>query len=74
MQPIMSILMIVMAMLGGIFIPIDTMPGWMLDIAHVLPSYWLGQVGRGAVTSDLVSGSARRCSCWAAGPWYSRSR
>jgi len=56
MQPIMSIVMIVMAMLGGIFIPIDTMPGWMLDIAHLLPSYWLGQIGRGAVTSDLVSG------------------
>ena len=56
MQPIMSIVMIVMAMLGGIFIPIDTMPGWMLDIAHVLPSYWLGQIGRGAVTTDLVSG------------------
>jgi ABC-2 type transport system permease protein len=56
MQPIMSITMIVMAMLGGIFIPIDTMPGWMLDIAHVLPSYWLAQIGRGAVTSDLVSG------------------
>ena len=56
MQPIMSIVMIVMAMLGGIFIPIDTMPGWMLDIAHVLPSYWLGQIGRGAVTSDLVTG------------------
>jgi ABC-2 type transport system permease protein len=48
--------MIVMSMLGGIFIPIDTMPGWMLDIAHVLPSYWLGQVGRGAVTGDLVAG------------------
>jgi ABC-2 type transport system permease protein len=56
MQPIMSIIMIVMSMLGGIFIPIDTMPGWMLDIAHVLPSYWLGQVGRGAVTGDLVAG------------------
>ncbi|HEV7647392.1 MAG TPA: ABC transporter permease [Actinophytocola sp.] len=56
MQPIMSILMIVMSMLGGIFIPIDTMPGWMLDIAHVLPSYWLGQIGRGAVTSDLATG------------------
>ena len=55
MQPIMTIVMLAMSMLGGIFIPIDTMPGWMLDIAHVLPSYWLGQIARGAVTSDMAS-------------------
>jgi len=53
MQPIMSLTMMTMSMLGGVFIPIDTMPGWLLKIAHVLPSYWLGQVGRGAVTSNL---------------------
>lgn len=52
-QQVSSITMLVMSMLGGIFIPIDSMPGWLTDIAHVLPSYWLGQVGRGAVTSDL---------------------
>jgi ABC-2 type transport system permease protein len=55
MQPVMSITMLAMSMLGGIFIPIDTMPGWMLDIAHVLPSYWLGQIARGAVTTDMAS-------------------
>jgi ABC-2 type transport system permease protein len=52
-QPIMSLLMMGMSLLGGIFIPIDSMPGWLMDVAHVLPSYWLGQVGRGAVTTDL---------------------
>jgi ABC-2 type transport system permease protein len=52
-QPIMSIVMLVMSLLGGIFIPIDTMPGWLLDFAHVLPSYWLGQVSRGAITNDM---------------------
>ena len=52
-QPIMTLTMMVMALLGGIFIPVDTMPGWLLDVAQALPSYWLGQVGRGAVTSDL---------------------
>jgi ABC-2 type transport system permease protein len=55
-QPIMSIVMLVMSLLGGIFIPIDTMPGWLLNVAHVLPSYWLGQIGRGAVTTDMVTG------------------
>jgi ABC-2 type transport system permease protein len=53
MQPIMSLTMMTMSMLGGVFIPIDSMPGWLLKVAHVLPSYWLGQVGRGAVTSNL---------------------
>lgn len=53
MQPIMSITMMTTSMLGGIFIPIDTMPDWLSKIAHVLPSYWLGQVGRGAVTATL---------------------
>jgi ABC-2 type transport system permease protein len=53
MQPIMSLTMMTMSMLGGVFIPIDTMPDWLLKIARVLPSYWLGQVGRGAVTSEL---------------------
>lgn len=52
-QPIMSIVMMTMSLLGGIFIPIETMPDWLLDVAKVLPSYWLGQVGRGAVTSEL---------------------
>lgn len=52
-QQITSITMLVMSLVGGIFIPIDSMPGWLMDIAHVLPSYWLGQIGRGAVTADL---------------------
>jgi ABC-2 type transport system permease protein len=55
MQPIMSIVMMVMSLIGGIFIPIDTMPDWLLNVAHVLPSYWLGQIGRGAVTADLAT-------------------
>lgn len=53
MQPIMSLTMMVMSLIGGIFIPIDSMPSWLMHIADVLPSYWLGQVGRGAVTTDL---------------------
>lgn len=53
MQPIMSITMMTMSMLGGVFILIDSMPDWLSKIAHILPSYWLGQVGRGAVTTTL---------------------
>jgi ABC-2 type transport system permease protein len=54
MQPITGLTMMVMSLLGGIFIPIDSMPGGLLAVSKLLPSYWLGQVGRGAVTSDLT--------------------
>lgn len=52
-QPITQLVLLPMALLGGVFIPIDAMPGWLLTIAHVLPSYWMGQIGRGAVTTGL---------------------
>lgn len=54
-QPITQLVMLPMALVGGIFIPVEVMPSWLLNIAQVLPSYWLAQVGRGAVTSDLSS-------------------
>ena len=53
MQSITGIVMMVMSLIGGIFIPIDGMPSGLLAVSKVLPSYWLAQVGRGAVTSDL---------------------
>jgi ABC-2 type transport system permease protein len=53
MQPITGIVMMVMGLIGGIFIPIDGMPSGLLAVSKLLPSYWLTQVGRGAVTSDL---------------------
>jgi ABC-2 type transport system permease protein len=51
-QPITQLVMLPMALIGGIFIPVEVMPHWLLNIAHVLPSYWLAQVGRGGVTSE----------------------
>jgi ABC-2 type transport system permease protein len=56
MQPLVSIAMMVMSLLGGIFIPIDGMPDGLLTVAKLLPSYWLSQIGRGAVTPDLSVG------------------
>ena len=47
---------LLMGFLGGMWIPIDAMPEWMRGIAPVMPSYWLTQVGRGAVTGDLSVG------------------
>ena len=53
MQSITGLVMMVMSLIGGIFIPIDGMPSGLLQVAKLMPSYWVTQVGRGAVTSDL---------------------
>jgi len=52
-QPLNMGLTLVMGFLGGMWIPVDAMPTWMQNIAPILPSYWLTQMGRGAVTGDL---------------------
>jgi len=52
-QPLNMGLSLVMGFLGGMWIPVDTMPTWMQQVAPILPSYWLMQPGRGAITGDL---------------------
>jgi ABC-2 type transport system permease protein len=52
-QPLNMGISLVMGFLGGMWIPVDAMPSWMQGVAPVLPSYWLTQLGRGAVTGDL---------------------
>ncbi|WP_158892759.1 ABC transporter permease [Amycolatopsis anabasis] len=52
MQPVNMLVMMGMGFLGGLWIPIDGMPSWMHDISQLLPSYWLTQLGRGALTTD----------------------
>jgi ABC-2 type transport system permease protein len=47
-QPLTQLVMLPMALVGGIFIPVQAMPQWLLSIANVLPSYWMGEIGRGA--------------------------
>lgn len=54
MQPVNMLVMMGMGFLGGLWIPIDTMPGWMHNVAQALPSYWLTQMGRGAVTDSMT--------------------
>ncbi|MEU4249400.1 ABC transporter permease [Amycolatopsis sp. NPDC026612] len=54
MQPISMIVTLGMGFLGGLWIPIETMPGWMHDVAQIMPTYWVLQVARPAVTSDMV--------------------
>lgn len=37
-----------LGLLGGVLFPASAFPGWMAQVAKVLPSYWLGEIGHGA--------------------------
>ncbi|OXM62916.1 ABC transporter permease [Amycolatopsis vastitatis] len=54
MQPITMLVTLGMGFLGGLWIPLETMPGWMHDLAQIMPTYWVLQVVRPAVTTDMV--------------------
>jgi ABC-2 type transport system permease protein len=58
MQVFTSGLMIVLGFLGGILIPTTVFPGWMASIAKVLPSYWLADIGHGALLGNTDTGKA----------------
>jgi ABC-2 type transport system permease protein len=58
MQVFTSGLMIVLGFLGGILIPTTVFPNWMASIAKVLPSYWLADIGHGALLGNTDTGKA----------------
>jgi ABC-2 type transport system permease protein len=64
MQSITSVLMMVLAMFGGLWVPLDALPSFFSDVAHVLPSYWMTRVGAGddLLTSCLSSLGGLSCS------------
>jgi ABC-2 type transport system permease protein len=53
MQPVNMLVMMGMGFLGGLWIPIES-AGWVHDVAQFLPSYWLTQLVRPVVTSELT--------------------
>ncbi|MBO0839928.1 MAG: ABC transporter permease [Sciscionella sp.] len=57
-QPITMTLMLLLAFIGGIFIPTAIFPHWLANIAQVLPSYWLAEIGHGALYGNTDVGKA----------------
>ncbi len=49
----MGIISVVLAALGGLWVPVDVFPSTLAAVAHGLPSYWYAELGR-----DVVGGSA----------------
>jgi ABC-2 type transport system permease protein len=48
-----GIIGVVLAALGGLWVPVEVFPPGMRGLAHAMPSYWYAQLGR-----DVVSGGA----------------
>jgi ABC-2 type transport system permease protein len=45
-QGVTTLLLLALSLLGGLWFPVQIMPAAMQAVAHVLPSYWLGELGR----------------------------
>ncbi|GAA3560787.1 ABC transporter permease [Amycolatopsis ultiminotia] len=54
MQPVSMIVMLGMGFLGGLWIPVEGMPGWMHDVAQLMPTYWVIGLVRPVVTDELL--------------------
>ena len=45
-QPLFTVVFLGMAILGGLWIPLEVMPTWVISIAQTVPSYWLNKLGQ----------------------------
>ena len=57
-QALLPLVTIGLSLLGGLWVPVTQMPSVMADIAHAVPSYWLGELSRRALTSSTVDGAS----------------
>ncbi|MFF0144952.1 ABC-2 type transport system permease protein [Amycolatopsis sulphurea] len=56
MQPVTMLLVLGVGFLGGLWLPLEAMAGWMQGVAHALPTYWMISLVRPVVTTQLVVG------------------
>jgi ABC-2 type transport system permease protein len=45
-QGLTTLTLLVLSLLGGLWFPVELMPGAMQSVAHALPSFWLAELGR----------------------------
>jgi ABC-2 type transport system permease protein len=55
-QIYMMTVMLLCGFLGGLFIPPMVFPHWLANISKILPSYWMADVGHGAVLGNTSMG------------------
>jgi ABC-2 type transport system permease protein len=54
-QAMSTVLMLALSMLGGLWLPLSTLPAVMTTIAKALPSYWLAEFGHDALAGNALS-------------------
>jgi ABC-2 type transport system permease protein len=45
-QPLFMVTFLGLAILGGLWVPLDILPSWVGNVAQVAPSYWLNRLGQ----------------------------
>jgi ABC-2 type transport system permease protein len=45
-QPLFMVTFLGLAILGGLWVPLDILPGWVSNVAQIAPSYWLNKLGQ----------------------------
>ena len=45
-QPLFMAVFMGMAVLGGLWIPLQIFPAWVANVAQAVPSYWLNRIGQ----------------------------
>jgi ABC-2 type transport system permease protein len=45
-QPLFMVTFLGLAILGGLWVPLDILPHWVSNVAQVAPSYWLNKLGQ----------------------------
>jgi ABC-2 type transport system permease protein len=48
----------VLALLGGLWVPVELFPAGLQAVAHALPSYWYAELGRDVASGEAPSGVA----------------
>ncbi len=56
-QPLFMVTFLGLALLGGLWVPLDILPHWVSNVAQVAPSYWLNKLGQmgAALSGDAVT-------------------
>jgi ABC-2 type transport system permease protein len=45
-QPLFMAVFMGMAVLGGLWVPLQIFPAWVANVAQIVPSYWLNRIGQ----------------------------
>jgi ABC-2 type transport system permease protein len=56
-QPLTVLVYMGMSILGGLWFPVDQLSPFLRGVAKVLPSYWVGEVGRSVLGRQGIPGT-----------------